>query len=93
MRSGAFIRTPSLDRLTARVSAGRRDVSLHTKSKAGRRTRATDTFTTIVETARKLGVSAYTYIHHGISRRCQLPALVELICERCYGPAVRLVAL
>ena len=49
--------------LGARVSARRRDVSLHTRSQAG--TRAMDTFTTIVQTAKKLCVNVYAY--HALS--------------------------
>lgn len=70
--------------LGARVSARRRDVSLHTKSQAG--TRAMDTFTTIVQTAKKLSVNAYAYIFDRISGRLQLPSLAELIEVRSHGP-------
>jgi cell division protein FtsB len=70
--------------LGARVSARRRDVSLHTKSQAG--TRAMDTFTTIVQTAKKLCVNAYAYIFDRISGRQQLPSLAELIEARSHGP-------
>jgi hypothetical protein len=47
--------------LGARAQVRRRDVSLHTMTEDG--TKANDTFLTIVETAKKLGVSAYAYIH------------------------------
>jgi hypothetical protein len=70
--------------LGARVSARRRDVSLHTKSQAG--TRAMDTFTTIVQTAKKLCVNAYAYIFDRISGRLQLPSLAELIEARSHRP-------
>jgi len=46
--------------LGARVSARRRDVSLHSKSVRG--ARAMDVFTTLVQTCKKLGVSAYAYL-------------------------------
>ena len=46
--------------LQARVSARRRDVSLHSRSARG--ARAMDIFTTIVQTSRLLGVSSYQYI-------------------------------
>jgi hypothetical protein len=59
-------------------------VSLHTKSKAG--TRAMDTFTTIVQTAKKLGVNAYEYIFDRLSRTYQHPSLAELIRNRTHGP-------
>ena len=70
--------------LGARVSARRRDVSLHTKSQAG--TRAMDTFTTIVQTAKKLCVNVYAYLFDRISGRLQLPSLAELIEARSHGP-------
>jgi hypothetical protein len=46
--------------LGARVSARRRDVSLHSRSARG--ARSMDIFTTIVQTCKKLGVSAYHYL-------------------------------
>jgi hypothetical protein len=70
--------------LGARVSARRRDVSLHTKSQAG--TRAMDTFTTIVQTAKKLFVNVYAYLFDRISGRLQLPSLAELIEARSHDP-------
>lgn len=66
--------------LGARAQARVRDVSLHTKSKAG--TRAKDTFMTIVQTAKKLGVSAYAYIHDRVSGKFELPSLAQLIREK-----------
>ena len=46
--------------LGARVEKRRQDVSLHTISKAG--TTAKDSFLTIVQTAKKLGVNSFDYI-------------------------------
>lgn len=66
--------------LGARAQARVRDVSLHTKSKAG--TQAKDTFMTIVQTAKKLGVSAYEYIHDRVSGKFELPSLAQLIREK-----------
>ena len=66
--------------LAARVQARKRDVSLHTMSLAG--TQSQDTFLTIVETAKKLGVSAYDYIYDRVSKRYRLPSLAELIRVR-----------
>ena len=63
--------------LGARAQARKRDVSLHTMSAAG--TQAQDTFLTIVQTAKKLGVSAYDYIYDRVSQRFRLPSLAELI--------------
>ena len=45
--------------LGARAQARKRDVSLHTKTEEG--TKSQDTFLTIAQTAKKLGVSAYKY--------------------------------
>ncbi len=63
--------------LGARVSARRRDVSLHSKSARG--ARSMDIFTTIVQTSKKLGVSAYAYLRDRISRRFELPSLAQSI--------------
>lgn len=70
--------------LGARAQARKRDVSLHTMSAAG--TQAQDTFLTIVQTAKKLGVSAYAYIYDRVSKQFQLPALAELIRLRSSPP-------
>jgi hypothetical protein len=66
--------------LGARAQARVRDVSLHTKSKAG--TQAKDTFMTLVQTAKKLGVSAYDDIHDRVSGKFELPSLAQLIREK-----------
>lgn len=63
--------------LQARVSARRRDVSLHSRSVRG--ARSMDIFTTLVQTAKILGVSAYAYLRDRISRRFQLPSLATSI--------------
>ncbi len=63
--------------LGARVSARRRDVSLHSRSKRG--ARSMDIFTTLVQTCKKLGVSGYAYIRDRLSGRRELPSLAELI--------------
>ena len=63
--------------LGARVSARRRDVSLHSKSERG--ARAMDVFTTLVQTSKKLGVSAYAYFRDRISRRYAMPSLAQSI--------------
>jgi len=59
--------------LQARVSARRRDVSLHSRSARG--ARAMDIFTTLVQTSKLLGVSAYAYLQDRISRRFEFQAL------------------
>jgi hypothetical protein len=66
--------------LEARVAARRRDVSLHTMTAAG--TRACDTMTSIVRTAKKLGLSAFKYIRDRVSQSFQLTSLAELIRAR-----------
>ena len=63
--------------LGARAQVRKRDVSLHTMTEDG--TKANDTFLTIVQTAKKLGVSAYEYIHDRVSKRFRMPSLAELI--------------
>jgi hypothetical protein len=63
--------------LGARVSARRRDVSLHSISARG--VRAMDIFTTLVQTCKKLGVSAYAYLRDRLSQANQLPRLATLI--------------
>jgi hypothetical protein len=66
--------------LEARVAARRRDVSLHTMTEAG--TRACDTMTSIVRTAKKLGLSAFKYIRDRVSLSFQFTSLAELIRAR-----------
>ncbi|MFZ2070072.1 MAG: transposase [Halobacteriota archaeon] len=63
--------------LAARAQVRKRDVSLHTMTEDG--TKANDTFLTIVQTAKKLGVSAYEYIHDRVSKRFHMPSLAKLI--------------
>jgi hypothetical protein len=72
--------------LGARVQARFRDVSFQTKSKAG--TRAKDTFMSIVQTAKKLGVSAYAYIYDRVSGTYALPSLAQLIQEKSQTPVL-----
>jgi hypothetical protein len=66
--------------LGARAQVRRRDVSLHTMTEDG--TKANDTFLTIVQTAKKLGVSAYAYIYDRVSKRFCMPSLAELIAAK-----------
>lgn len=63
--------------LGARSQVRKRDVSLHTMTEEG--TKASDTFMTIVQTAKKLGVSAYDYIGDRVSKSFKMPSLAELI--------------
>jgi hypothetical protein len=63
--------------LGARVSARRRDVSLHSRSERG--ARAMDIFTTLVQTSKKLGLSAYAYLRDRLSGLLELPSLAQSI--------------
>jgi hypothetical protein len=66
--------------LAARSQARSRDVSLQTKSKAG--TKSKDTFLTITQTAKKLGVRVYEYINDRVSCANEHPSLAELIRQK-----------
>jgi hypothetical protein len=70
--------------LGARVSARRRDVSLHSKSVRG--AHAMDIFTTVVQTCKKLGVSAYAYLRDRLSRRWAMSSLADLIRAASRAP-------
>jgi hypothetical protein len=63
--------------LGARTQARYRDISFHTINKKG--TDAKDTFMTIIQTAKKLGVNTYYYLQDRISKKLQLPSLSSLI--------------
>ena len=72
--------------LGARVSARRRDVSLHSRSERG--VRAMDIFTTLVQTSKKLGISAFAYLRDRLSRSLEMPALAQSIRHHANpGPA------
>jgi len=45
-------------------------------------TKANDTFMTIVQTAKKLGISAYQYICYRVGSTFEMPSLVQLIREK-----------
>lgn len=63
--------------LGARVQARARDVSFQTRSELG--TKIKDTFMTINQTARKLGVSFYDYVYDRVTRLYELQSLADLI--------------
>ena len=65
--------------LGARVEKRRQDVSLQTKSVKG--TKAKDSFLTVIQTAKKLGVNAYKYIYDRISKTFSMPSLADLILQ------------
>ncbi len=68
--------------LAARAKVRKRDVSLQTITEKG--TKANDTFTTIVQTAKKLGASAYEYICERVGNTFGMPSLVQLLGEKSH---------
>lgn len=66
--------------LAARVQARVRDVSFQTRSEQG--TKIKDTFMTINQTAKKLGVSFYDYVYDRVTGQCKLPSLACLIIQK-----------
>jgi len=66
--------------LGARVEKRRQDVSLQTKSDKG--TKAKDSFLTVTQTAKKLGVNTYKYIYDRISKTFSMPSLADLILQK-----------
>lgn len=70
--------------LGARAQARRRDISFQTKNENG--TNAKDTFMTIIETSKKLGINAFEYIRDRISKKFEKPSLASLITSRAEKP-------
>jgi hypothetical protein len=66
--------------LGARVQARARDVSFQTRSEQG--TKIKDTFMTINQTAKKLGVSFYDYVYDRVTGQFKLPSLADLIAQK-----------
>src|SRR5574341_61621 len=66
--------------LGARARVRKRDVSFGPRTCEG--AKAWDTFMTLAESATKLGVSFYHYIHDRVSGASQMPSLADLIVER-----------
>ncbi|MCY2995684.1 MAG: transposase [Planctomycetota bacterium] len=66
--------------LDERVMARRRDVSLHCRDEAG--ADEMDTFTSIVQTARKLLVNGYEYLYDRLSGALRFPSLSSRIQQR-----------
>ena len=66
--------------LGARTQARKRDISLQTQNDKG--TEAKDTMMTIVETAAKLGVNIFKYIHDRVSCVFSMPSMASIIIER-----------
>ncbi len=72
--------------LGARAQKRRQDVSLHTKTEEGAKAR--DTFMTIVETAKKLGVKTKEYFEDRISGKFQMPSLADQIVKKTLNAKV-----
>src|SRR6195256_223918 len=66
--------------LGARARVRKRDVSFGARTRDG--AKAWDTFMTLTETATKLGVSFYHYIHDRVSGAYRLSSLADLIAQR-----------
>jgi hypothetical protein len=66
--------------LGARVQARVRDVSYQIRSDSG--TKIKDAFMTVNQTAKKLGVSFYDYVHDRVTGRFKLPSLADLIIQK-----------
>jgi hypothetical protein len=65
--------------LGARVRVRKRDVSFGPRSPAG--LKAWDTFMTLVETTRKVGVNFYAYVRDRLRGRGAIPPLAELVTQ------------
>lgn len=70
--------------LGARVQARIRDINLHTISDNGTKTK--DTFATIVQTAKKLGVNIYDYIRDRVSKTNEMESLADMISGHAEKP-------
>lgn len=66
--------------LGARVQARKRDIHLQTINDKG--TKAKDTFATIFQTAKKLGVNTFLYIYGRITNETELIHLPDLITQK-----------
>jgi Transposase IS66 family len=69
--------------LGARQRVRKRDVSFGPQSDTGRQ--CWDTFMSLVETAKKLGVSVYAYFQDRVRRAGQIPPFAQLIADRAQG--------
>ena len=72
--------------LGARVQARVRDVSFQTRSTGG--TKIKDTFMTINQTAKKLGVSFFEHVFDRVSGAFKLPSLADLITSKARSLAI-----
>ena len=67
----------NVSELGARVQARIRDINFQTVSENG--TKSKDTFTTIVQTARKMSVNVYKYIYDRVTKKFEMPSLANMI--------------
>jgi Transposase IS66 family len=65
--------------LAVRQIVRKRDISLHTWSDKGSKVR--DAFLTIIETAKKLGVSSIKYLNDRIAQKFLMPPLASLVAK------------
>ena len=63
--------------LGTRMQARIRDIHFQTVSENG--TKCKDTFCTIIQTARKLGVNIYQYIYDRVARKFEMTSLADMI--------------
>ena len=70
--------------LGARVQARMRDVNLQTISENGMKSK--DTFATIFQTAKKLGVNTYRYVYDRITKKFEMTSLADLITAKLIHP-------
>jgi len=63
-----------------RTQARKRDVSFQTKNEKG--TQAKDTMMTVVETAKKMLVNVFEYIHDRICKKYEMPSLASIISSQ-----------
>ena len=71
--------------LAVRQRVRKRDISFGPRTDDG--VAAWDTFNTLNETAKKLGVSFYAYIHDRVSDDREMPSLASLIQQHTYSAA------
>jgi Transposase IS66 family len=76
--------------LGARQRVRKRDISFGPRTDDG--VKAWDTFMTLTETAKKLGVNFYSYLHDRVSGSFSLPSLASLIRARSAGEQQALVS-
>ncbi len=69
--------------LGARQRVRKQDVSLQACKAKG--LAAWDTFQSLVETAKKLGVNIYRYLYDRVSGQNKLPGLASLIAQKAAG--------